>query len=610
MSRLALQLTCFNGSKYLVHLFESLAGQACKDWTLYVLDNGSSSEEAILIKAAVDACSFKVVYQRVEDTVNFANGHNLLFAKHDAEFVQLLNDDAFLEPTYLERVIRYMEAHPMHASASGRIFRWNFEAAMKPGKGVTDIIDSFGLERLRTGMVRDRYRGESLQYVPTESLSAQTVFGVSGCLPMYRRTAALASSPDGMLFDPTFTSYKEDVEIAYRLAALGFLSAIVHDAVAYHRRTFARGGHAAQRVELQLQSYRNHLWILFMHMSFRTALTSGWAILPFELAKIAYWVVRGPRVLVDAWRQTRHQWCNILRKRRFFMQLARTSGKGHFVPLAHPPAPYVFSIVTVAHDDLNEPYFLSLQKAIANTQHRVQLIIVDNDSKKFRANELVDQYFSQNAITILRNGDFGFGSSSNRGAQEAEGQYLLFLNPDTAISDERFFDQLKAFLDANPEAGIVAPRVHHFDGTLQETCRRFPRWYMPFIQRTFLGGSRFGKTYADSFLLRDYDHLKTRMVDWTQGSALCISKPLFDEVGGFDKRFWMYFEDIDLCRRVWRTGHPVYYFTGTFIGHAYGKASKAKKNVVLDALTNVMAHAHIASWLQYQWKWRHRDHLS
>jgi N-acetylglucosaminyl-diphospho-decaprenol L-rhamnosyltransferase len=609
MSRLALQLTCYNGSRYLPHLFASLAAQTFKDWTLYVLDNGSNEEERVAIKVAVDAAAFPTVFERVDETLNFANGHNHLFKKHDVELVQLLNDDAMLEPTYLQDVVTFMDAHPSYASVSGRIFRWDFDRVGSVTKGKTDIIDSLGLERRASGKVAERFCGVPLVNIPERQLNALNVFGVSGCLPMYRRSMVLASSPDETLFDPSFVSYKEDVEIAHRFEAIGVRSAIVQSAVAYHRRTFTKNAHAAQVFAVQLQSYRNHLWTLFVHWSARDVFRRAWALLPFEFAKLCYWLLRRPTVVIDAWKQTRHEWANILRKRERMQQIRETHSAGRFVPLVHLPAPYTFAIITVSHNDLNERYFTSLKTAIGNTKERVQLIVVDNASTAYAANELVDQYFEKDAVTILRNGDFGFGRSSNRGIQEARAQYVLFLNPDTVISDDQFFDRLKTFLDANPQAGIVAPRIHHHDGELQETCRRFPRWFMPFVQRTGLGKSSFGERYAATFLMRDYDHQKARMVDWAQGSALCISQPLLEELGGFDDRFWMYFEDIDLCRRVWNTGHPVYYFPETHIRHAYGKASAAKKNFIWNALTNSMAHAHIVSWLKYQWKWKTGDYL-
>lgn len=603
MTSLALQLTCYNGARYLPFLFASLEAQTKKDWTLYVLDNGSSKEEADAIAAVVKNASFPIIFERVQETLNFARGHNHLFQKHTAELVQLLNDDAILEPTYLEEVYQTMIAHPSCGSASGRVFQWDFDLANTPSQGKTDRIDTLGLEVLKTGMVRERFFGVPLARISEKQLRETRVFGVSGCLPMVRRSLVRKATGGDLLFDPSFVSYKEDVLLAYQLAHSGATSLIAHSAVAYHKRSFAKRNHAKQPYEQQMRSYRNHLWILMTMWSVRDFFVRAWAWIPFECAKAVYFAINRPQVLLDAWGQTVHEWGNLLSKRRQHMQ-SRVSSRGHFVPLVHPSAPYTFAVVTVSHNELNDEYFSSLVRAIRNTKERVQVIIVDNASTKYHANEYADRFFSADYTVILRNGDFGFGRSCNRGVLEARAQYVLFLNPDTVIPDESFFDRLKAFFDANPQAGVVAPRVQYFDGSLQETCRRFPAWYMPLVQRTPLGNTAFGKRYTNQFLLRDFSHASVRMVDWAQGSALCVPKPLLEELGGFDDRFWMYFEDIDLCRRVWQTGHPVYYVPDILVKHAYGKASANAKNFVWNALTNTMARAHIASWVKYVWKWR------
>lgn len=594
---LALQLTCYNGSRYLPYLFASLAKQTDKDWHLYVLDNGSRPEEAIDIKRAVEACGLPHTFFRVEETLNFAGGHNFLMTKHDAELVQLLNDDAFLEPTYLATVRTYMHEYGACGAASGRIFRWDFDARNEANGGRTDVIDSFGLERKPSGKVLDRFRGKTLAEV-NAGAGVEQVFGLSGCLPMYRRKAVIGTSPDGTLFDATFVSYKEDVETAYRLEKAGWTCVLVHNAVAYHRRSFSVGSHAEQSEQVQRQSYRNHLWIILMHWSLRRWMLQSWALKPFELAKAAYWLKTRPSVFFGAWRETRSEWKNLMRKRAFYQTL-------RYQPFHETRKPkYDIAVVTVSHDELNDVYLQSMKRAMESTALKVQLIVVDNDSKKYRANELVASVIQHDATVILRNGDFGFGRSSNRGADEADAEYIFFLNPDTNLCDEKIFDVLYRFMKERPKVGIIAPKILYFDGRLQETCRRFPKWYLPFVQRTSLKDSAFGKAYAASFQMQDYDHEHLRMVDWAQGSALFLSKALYDELGGFDHRFWMYFEDIDLCRRSWDLGRPVYYVPEVKIQHAHGKESAKEKNFIKNILTNKVARAHIASWLKYEWKWR------
>lgn len=323
MSQIALQLTCYNGSRYLPYLFASLSKQTLQGWKLYVLDNGSTEEEAARIAETVKTATFPVELLRVQDTLNFARGHNLLFTKHEADFVQLINDDAFLEPTYLALVAQYMTTHVKCAAASGLIYRWNFDRAHDANGGRTNIIDSAGLTRAVYWEVRDSYQRETVAqaYAKGEPEIAE-VFGVSGCLPMYRRTAVLGTSPDQTLFDGTFVAYKEDVELATRLQEANFSAAVVHKAVAYHRRTFRQASRAEQKFNVLLNSYRNHWWILLMHLPSSFFLRALVTILPYEIAKMGYWLVLRPRVVLQAVRDTIQQWPDLMRKRRFYLRQA------------------------------------------------------------------------------------------------------------------------------------------------------------------------------------------------------------------------------------------------------------------------------------------------
>ncbi|MEK7105180.1 MAG: glycosyltransferase, partial [Patescibacteria group bacterium] len=542
-----------------------------------------------------------ISYERSEETRNFAIGHNVLLTKHNAELIQVLNDDAFLEPTYLEEVVRYMEAHPECGAASGRIFRWDFDRRDESDQGKTLVIDAFGLEQLPSGKVQERFRGRSADAFQMKHQDEE-VFGVSGCLPLYRRAAVVPTSPDKTLFDPSFISYKEDVEVAYRLKKAGYSSALVWNAVAYHRRSFTVNTHAKQSAAVQLQSYRNHLWILFMHWRSHALARRLVPLVLFEGAKMGYWLLHRPSIVFRAWGETWKERGTLRRKREWYRGLTERVPAPTTFPAPQPK--YDVAVITVTHNDLNEAYLSSLRAAMAATSLRVQAIIVDNDSTAFRANEVVERFLSKDATVILRNADFGFGHSCNRGAKEAEAEYLFFLNPDSVLPDPFIFDTLYRLMRRRPGTGILAPKVLYFDGRLQETPRRFPKWYMPFVQRTALKDSSFGKRYASAFTMEDYNHDRVRMIDWAQGSALFMSKAVFDEIGGFDQRFWMYFEDIDLCRRVWDTGRPVYYVPEAQLQHAYGKASAKEKGFVKNIITNSMARAHIVSWIKYLWKWR------
>jgi len=603
--KLSLQLSCYNGSRYLPHLFRSLAAQTDKDWHLYLLDNASTIEEAEAIRAAVNASGLPITLARVEQNIGFAGAHNMLFDLHRADLVQLLNDDAILEPRFIEICRKYLQWHPECAAVSGAIFRWDFDRRAEPNGGRTEIIDTLGLAVGNTGRVVDIDAGQSVNSkfkiqnskfpIPTDPTP---VFGVSGCLPMYRVSAVKAVSMDGALFDGSFITYKEDVDLAYRFSAAGYTAMTLPLATAYHRRSSGAGVKHTPRPEAAYNSFRNHWWLTLAHTPLRALLWSRIGVIPFELAKICYWLVKYPAFIGQAFRETVAAWPALMRKRAFMRLLTRTRR------VFTEPLPYEADIcvVMVTHNDLSEECLVSLAAARATTKLSVKIVVADNDSSKHRANEFVAQYLPD-AIVLLRNHDWGYGRSCNRAVREVRARYYFILNPDTVLSDARIFDTLYAYMRTHPQVGLAAPKILYFDGRLQETCRRFPAWYMPIIQRTGLKDSAFGRAYTERFLMQDYDHERERAVDWVQGSAMFVDGGTWRTLGGFDDRYFMYFEDIDLCRRMHILGKEVVYLPSTVLKHAHGKESAKISGIIRSVLGNDMARAHIVSWLKYSAKW-------
>lgn len=603
--KLALQLSCYNGGRYLPYLFASLKKQTLRDWTLLVLDNASDEENKKIIEEAVRSADLSIQLFRVEENIGFAGAHNFLFARQpqDVEVVQLLNDDAVLESDFLEKCSAHLEANPGCAAVSGTIFRWNFEEREAGDQGKTQIVDSLGLAGDWRGFVKDVGMGKTL---PLNDVDQKTreVFGVSGCLPMYRVSAVRDVSFDGALFDVKFRIYKEDVDLAFRLQAAKYTAARITSAYAYHRRSFGLRTFSRQSLfrtihEGSYYSYRNHLWILKAHLRCSELFTKRIGVVPFEAAKAVYWLLRSPRMLFRAWRET---WDAryFLRSKRDFVRSLRTRA----LPVIRKGRTTAeIGVITVSHNDLNDVCLSSLDRSIQACRPSVAVAIADNQSTKYRANELVQEHLPQ-AWCLLRDGDYGFGRSNNRAAQQMDVKYYFLLNPDTEITDANILNGLYDYMEAHPNVGIVAPKVLYFDGRLQETCRRFPKWYSPIVQRTSLGKTAFGKRYADEFAMRDFDHETERSIDWAQGSALFIRADVWNRLGGFDHRYFMYFEDVDLCRRTHLLGYDVRYLPSLTIKHAHGKESAKISNHLKNLLFNDMARAHLVSWIKYLWKWK------
>jgi hypothetical protein len=260
-------------------------------------------------------------------------------------------------------------------------------------------------------------------------------------------------------------------------------------------------------------------------------------------------------------------------------------------------------VVTVSHNNLHEDCLTSLAEAMRRTQKNVQVIIIDNASLAQKADELVSRLLPQTRF-IRRETNHGMGRSTNFGTQQVEADYYFILNPDTRLIDQDILDKLVSYMESHPDVGIVAPRIFNFDGSRQDTCRRFPAWYQPLVQRTALGSTPWGKTYAKHFLMHDFDQSTERPVEWVQGSAMFVPNKIWKDLNGFDDRFWLYFEDIDLCRRVWHSGYKVIYAPHLTLQHAFGRASAQIKNPVVNILKTQATRAHIASWLKYLWKWK------
>lgn len=261
------------------------------------------------------------------------------------------------------------------------------------------------------------------------------------------------------------------------------------------------------------------------------------------------------------------------------------------------------AIVTVSANKLDESCLISVKKMLDNTSLNVRFVLVDNASTKFDAHSYVKKHIPE-SIVILRDKNVGFGASCNRGVQEVEADYYFFLNPDTRIDQLDLLSQLRTFLSQHPNVGIVAPKVLYMDGKIQETCRRFPAWYTPIVQRTHLFDNEKTHKHKQEFLMHDFHHDKKRLVDWVQGSAFMIRGEIFKKIGGFDERYFMYYEDVDLCRACWVNGYPVYYLPDVCVYHRYAKESAEGKGGTFQKIVkNPQTRAHISSWIKYTYKW-------
>lgn len=230
-----------------------------------------------------------------------------------------------------------------------------------------------------------------------------------------------------------------------------------------------------------------------------------------------------------------------------------------------------------------------------------EIIVVENHSGD-DLSDLPGRYNDLKLIVSQKN--LGMGGGNNLGIDIAMGACVLILNPDTIIRPGTIMT-LWRYLQDNPTVGLVAPKLLYSDGSLQYSCSRFPNFFTPILRRTFLGD--YFAASRDSFMMMDFNHDEIREVDWLMGSCLMFKKNLPVENGQlftprFDERYFMYFEDTDLCRTIWTNGFRVIYNPEAVIIHDHQRES-AKHPWYIALFRDRITWIHISSWFKYFKKW-------
>ena len=184
----------------------------------------------------------------------------------------------------------------------------------------------------------------------------------------------------------------------------------------------------------------------------------------------------------------------------------------------------------------------------------MEIIVVDNNSSDGSA-ELIEARFPQ--VKVIRGKEnLGYPRGCNVGIQESQGRYIALVNPDVQVLPG-CLDSLAEFLDGNPTVGMVGPRVFNPDMSQQSTCRRFPTLWNNFCSAAGLSGRfRKSRVFAGEHMFY-FGHDRTLAVEVLVGCFWMVRRDALDEVGLFDEALFMYGDDVDWCRRAWKTGWKV-----------------------------------------------------
>lgn len=194
-----------------------------------------------------------------------------------------------------------------------------------------------------------------------------------------------------------------------------------------------------------------------------------------------------------------------------------------------------------------------------------ELLLVDNRSED-GAKEIVERDFPM--VRLAVNSDrAGYGENHNINLQRARGSYFVVMNSDMTV-EPGVFAELKRFMDEHPDVGIVSPRVLNEDGSIQGLNKRYPT-VLDLSLRRFAPRrlQRWVQPRLNYYEMRDVGYEQVCEVPFLSGAFMFCRTGLLKALGGFDPRYFLYFEDVDLCRRVQRTHRTVYYPDATVIHH-------------------------------------------
>ena len=206
--------------------------------------------------------------------------------------------------------------------------------------------------------------------------------------------------------------------------------------------------------------------------------------------------------------------------------------------------------------------------------YNLKMLVFDNASQDGPIrikNKFPDVYIKLNPVNI------GFGAAINQLMLMSRSELLLLMNPDT-MATRQLFSGAVEFVRSNERIGIVGPRMLNEDNTVQGSARAFPNPLTSFfgrnspITRMFPNNS----ISKSNILTINNENGEPMEVDWVSGACMVIRRQAMQAVGGFDERFFLYWEDTDLCRRIWDAGWKVVYFPGAKVTHSVGKSSSTR----------------------------------
>lgn len=232
------------------------------------------------------------------------------------------------------------------------------------------------------------------------------------------------------------------------------------------------------------------------------------------------------------------------------------------------------SIIVVTY---NQPHLVERCLAsIMRNGHLIsqtrEVIVVNNGPERARLPDNHEQF-----IKVINNDtNVGFGRAVNQAAEMATGDYIFLLNSDAALN-ETTLKELNTFIDTHPHAAVVGTRQETTRGELVASFGNYPNAWRELAALT--GVSRIlpvGRLINPTLALREH-YTRTGQREWVSGGAMLLKRSYFERVGGFDPMYFLYVDDIDLCRRINGIGGQVWFCASAVVTHDYGSSGSRER---------------------------------
>jgi N-acetylglucosaminyl-diphospho-decaprenol L-rhamnosyltransferase len=236
-----------------------------------------------------------------------------------------------------------------------------------------------------------------------------------------------------------------------------------------------------------------------------------------------------------------------------------------------PGADLSISVVSYRTPELVRACLMALAVDRLASGLAMDVTVVDNASHDGSA-EMVRAEFPW--VRLIENvTNVGFGAAHNQALLGSSARYVLVLNSDTAVASGAL-QALVGYLDAHPRVAVAGPRLRYPNGSVQPSRRRFPS-----VATLFLESTQVQRFWPDNAVLRRYyvadrSDEQEQEVDWLAGACLCVRGRIVEDLGLFDERFFMYSEELDLCRRYRAAGWRVAYVPSAEVRHHEGASAR------------------------------------